>query len=372
MPNNIVGLNLARRHQPNFIAAAADIVNANGGAWGYADHPADPRGSRLGLRRTTLQQLLDRCFEARLQPIVRVATRFDEETGIWDRPTEDEPGRWRWLFEQVRWPNRLVWVIPANEPNLGREWGGQVDVASYAHYLELFMNMFAGAESDRFQVVNAPLNLSNPHQPPEMQDAFEFLAEHMALDAERLRAAAGLGHQLVPGGRLRRGPPLHPPRLRGRAGGHRARDAGDRHRVRLPTATTRPMARFFVQAYKDWQADRRVIAATPLIWDPDFDDHWMFTLDRHGKVETDSPTYRALRELPRVAGSPEAGPPLGNTGQGVSAGALRSKPLPIFLPDPQRRPAAWWSARPRPDPSRAPLLVAVSSTRCLAGRGPCG
>ena len=36
VPNNIVGLNLARRHQPSYIAAAADIVNANGGAWGYA------------------------------------------------------------------------------------------------------------------------------------------------------------------------------------------------------------------------------------------------------------------------------------------------------------------------------------------------
>src|SRR5262245_54365398 len=139
-PNNIVGLNLARLHQDNFIWAAADIVNANGGAWGYVTVLLTREDRDLPTAAYELQQLLDRCFEARLQPIVRVATRFDPDTGIWDRPTDDEPIRWRWLFEQVRWPNRLVWVIPANEPNLGREWGGQVDAASYAQYLLLFLD----------------------------------------------------------------------------------------------------------------------------------------------------------------------------------------------------------------------------------------
>ena len=93
------------------------------------------------------------------------------------------------------------------------------------------------------------------------------------------------------------------------------------------------IARFFVEAYKDWQSDRRVIAATPLFWDPDVDNHWMFTLDGQGNVETSSATYRTLRELPRVAGSPEVVPPFGNTPR-VSAAAVKSRPLPIFLPDP--------------------------------------
>ncbi len=333
VPNNIVGLNLARRHQPNFIAAAADIVNANGGAWGYATILLTREDRDSMLAAYDLQQLLDRCFEARLQPIVRVATRFDEETGIWDRPTDDEPGRWRWLFEQVRWPNRLVWVIPANEPNLGREWGGQVDVASYARYLELFTYTFS--RNDRFRVVNAPLNLSNPHQPPEMQDAFEFLAEHMAMSPgvfERLPAWATNSYRVDGIGEG----------LRFTHRGYEAELETIGREMPVIVAESgllnrhdeAEVARFFVQAYEDWQADRRVIAATPLFWDPDFDEHWMFTLDRHGKIETDSATYRALRELPRVAGSPEAGPLLGNTDRGVSAGALRAKPLPIFLPDP--------------------------------------
>jgi len=37
--------------------------------------------------------------------------------------------------------------------------------------------------------------------------------------------------------------------------------------------------------------------------------------------------------LPRVAGSPGLVPPFGNTPR-ITASAVRSRPLPIFLPDP--------------------------------------
>jgi hypothetical protein len=93
------------------------------------------------------------------------------------------------------------------------------------------------------------------------------------------------------------------------------------------------IARFFVQAYADWQRDRRVIASTPLFWDPDVDNHWMFTLDDEGNVLTGSAAYRAMQALPRVAGSPDGAPPLSNT-PSVTASAVRARPLPIFMPGP--------------------------------------
>jgi hypothetical protein len=84
VPNNIVGLNLARLHQDNFIWAASDIANANGGAWGYVTVLLTREDRDSELAAYDLQQLLNRCFEAKLQPIVRVATRFDVDSGIWD------------------------------------------------------------------------------------------------------------------------------------------------------------------------------------------------------------------------------------------------------------------------------------------------
>jgi hypothetical protein len=331
-PNNIVGLNLARLHQSRFIWAAADIANANGGAWGYITILLTNQDRDSELPEHLLQQILDRCYEARVQPIVRVGTRFDSNTGIWERPTDDDPALWRGLFERVRWPNRTVWVIPANEPNLGREWGGQVDVASYARYLERFMQVFG--DSARFKVVNAPLNLSNPHSPPEMQDAFDFLAEHVALTPnvfERLPAWATNSYKIDGIGEgqrfTHRGYEVELEQI-GRDMPVIVTESGVLHRHGEDE-----IAQFFAEAYRDWGSDRRVIAATPLFWDPDVDDHWMFTLDGQGNVETGSATYRMLRALPRVAGSPDGIPPFANTAR-VSAAAVKARPLPIFLPDP--------------------------------------
>ena len=263
---------------------------------------------------------------------MRVGTRFDEGTGIWDRPTDDDPLKWRTLFEQVRWPNRTVWVVPANEPNLGREWGGAVDVASYSRYLERFLDIFA--DSDRFNVVNAPLNLSNAHKPPIMQDAFEFLAEQMDATPTVFERLSGWASNSY--------------RVDGLGEGQRFTHRGYELELEtigreLPVLITESgflnqpneedVARFFTRAYRDWMNDRRVVAATPLFWDPDVDHHWMFTLDDEGYVESGSATYRALRELPRVAGSPDLLPPMANTVR-IQASAVTSRPLPIFLPDP--------------------------------------
>jgi hypothetical protein len=334
VPNNIVGLNVARRTQSQYIRVTGQIANANGGSWGYVTVLlTNQERDDAVLPEHVLQQLLDRCYESRLQPIVRVGTRFDSNTGVWERPTDDDPVLWRRLFERVKWPNTPVWIVPANEPNLGREWGGKVDVESYARYLERFMHAFA--DSDRFKVVNAPLNLSNPHHPPEMQDAFDFLAEHVALTPtvfERLPAWASNSY-----------------RVDGIGEGPRFTHLGYEVELEqlgreMPVIITESgvlnvgdqeeIARFFVQAYADWQGDRRVIAATPLFWDPDVDNHWMFTLDDQGNVETGSATYQALRSLPRVAGSPHSVPPLANTSR-VSASAVKARPLPIFMPEPQ-------------------------------------
>lgn len=329
--NNIVGLNIARHHSPRYIWAAADVANANGGSWGYLTILLTREDRDDPLSAHALQQVLDRCYEARVQPIVRVATRFDLDSGVWDRPNDQDPARWRALFEQVKFPNRTVWVVPANEPNLGREWGGAVHVPSFVSYLNTFMAVFA--DSDRFKVVNAPLNLSNPHQLPRMQDAFDFLAEMMALDAsifERLPAWATNSYKVDGFGDgvrfTHRGYELELEVI-GREMPVIITETGwlNRH-------SDEEVMRFYVQAFKDWQADHRVIAVTPLIWDPDVDDHWMFTLDGKGEVVTSNGAYQALHGLPRVAGSPNGIAPIANTPR-VSAAAVRTRPLPIFMPE---------------------------------------
>ncbi|MFN8522855.1 MAG: SH3 domain-containing protein [Chloroflexota bacterium] len=303
IPNNIVGLNLARLHQGQWIWAASDLVNANGGDWGYITVTWTRDDRDRYLADYELQQFLDRCLDHHVQPIIRVATRFDTKRQVWAGPEWDEPRKWREFLENANWPVERVWIIAGNEPNLGREWSGEVDAAGYARYLAHFMDEFAG--SPRFKVVNAPLDISNGTDLPRMQDALEFIAEMRAAVPnifERLPAWASNPYRVPSGGSAVRYT-------------HRAYeaelDAAGRDMPVLiteahamETTDEQEIARFFEDAYRDWAADPRVITATPLFWHPDTGVFWMFSMTSNGAIKSRSPTYFAMKSLPRVAGRP--------------------------------------------------------------------
>ena len=324
IPNNIVGLNVARLHQPIYIWATSDTVNANGGDWGYITvvWTIDDREARNA--EYNLQQFLDRCFEHHVQPIVRVATKFSRSTkpgnqppgsqgadGSWSRPDWDEPRRWLEYFEKATWPSRHAWIIVGNEPNLGREWGDEVDAAGYARYLSHFLDVFKG--SPRFDVVSGALDISNSTQLPVMQDALEFLdamGEAVPGIFARLPAWASNPYRVTSGGPGARYTHLAYEAEFDRIGREMPvliTEAGH-----LETGDEQEIARFYAEAFRDWMADPKVVAATPLFWHPDRNDFWMFEIDNKNRFVYKSPTYELLRKLPRVAGSPEYVVTVGN------------------------------------------------------------
>lgn len=350
IPNNIVGLNVARLHQPLYIWAASDLVNANGGDWGYLTVVWTIQDRAAPMAEYNLQLFLDRCFEFHVQPIVRVATKFEAKReptvpgqpavkpnpqgaeGTWMRPDWDEPQKWRDFFERGRWPTRHAWIVVGNEPNLGREWGGEVDAAGYARYLAHFLDVFAGAP--RFDVVSGALDISNTTALPVMQDALEFLDEMgKAVPGifERLPAWASNPYS-VPG----QGPGARYTHLAyeteldriGREMPVLITEAGH-----LQTGDEQEIARFYAQAFRDWMADPKVIAATPLFWHPDRNDFWMFELDKRGAFVHKSPTYELLRRIPRIAGSPEFTVTIENTARTTPFEVVVAEPAPDDGPD---------------------------------------
>jgi hypothetical protein len=311
--NNIFGLNVGRLKQRLYIWAAADLANASGGDWGYLTSVWTSEDREDRRAELNLQVFLDYCFEYEIHPIVRVATRFDSNPKKlnWLRPDWDEPAKWRAYFETARWPTQPVYIVAGNEPNLGREWGGEVDATSYAQYLAHCLDVFES--SPLFKVVGAPLDITNTTELPIMQDAFEFLDEMGAAVPgifERLPAWAS-------------NPYKSPSRGTSARFTHLAYEAELDHIGRelpvliteaghLETGDDDEIARFYAEAYPAWKADPKVISATPLFWHPDRNDYWMFEMDAKGAFVHRSPTYEVLRKIPKVAGSPTYVPAVAN------------------------------------------------------------
>lgn len=326
--NNIVGLNVARLRRDRYVAAAAEIVNANGGDWGYLTVVFTSEERDNGTGDQLLRELLDRCYEYHLQPIIRVATRFDVGSETWSRPEPDDAERWRAFLERGKWPTAKVWVIAGNEPNLGREWGGEVDAAAYAAYLDHFLNVFS--DSERFMVANAPLDASNTSEMPKMQDAYEFLTE---MDTAvpgifaRLQGWASNPY-MVPhqGPELRYTHRAYESELEfiGRDMPVLVTEAGH-----LNTGDEKEIAAFYEEAFRDWTADSRVVAVTPLFWHPDRGVYWMFDFNKDNQVIEKSPTYDLMQRLPRERGSPMYAPDMGNV-----ARAPAPKPTTALAPRP--------------------------------------
>jgi hypothetical protein len=360
--NNIIGLNVARLRRDRYIWAAAELVNANGGDWGYltvvftAAERDSPAGERL------LQELLDRCYESHLQPIIRVATRFDDGAEVWSRPDPDDAEKWRAYLERGRWPTKRVWVIVGNEPNLGREWGGDVDSASYAEYLSRFLDVFE--DSDRFKIVNGPLDASNPTQMPVMQDAYEFMGGMEAAVPGIFARLAGWASNpyrvLAQGEALRYTHRAYAAELEaiGRDMPVLITEAGH-----LDTGDEKEIAVFYGRAFRDWMADPRVVAVTPLFWHPDRGVYWMFDFSKEGKIVDKSPTYELIQSLPRMRGSPEYTPDIENVARGEAqapppvdetrrmAASLGPPVLPTTTPTPTMLPP---TDTPTPVPTEPP------------------
>jgi hypothetical protein len=299
-PNNPVGINLARWIEHPYLWAAAELVNSNGGDWGHVtivlveDDRADP---------DRLQRLFDQCYLHHLVPIVRIGTRFDLARGVWARPQPNDPYLWREFFDRVRWPTTHHYIVVGNEPNLGREWGGAVDAADYARYLEKWLTVFA--DDRHYRVFNGALDASNDTSLPERMDEYEFIAA--------MRQASPTLFERLDGWASN---PYHfrwwAEELRYSYRAYEAELAAigrDMPVIIVESATghvddPRAVADYYEMAFKHWLADPRVVAATPLFWNPEAEQFWMYDVDGDGSVREPSPTYFRIKELRKSAGSP--------------------------------------------------------------------
>jgi hypothetical protein len=306
--NNPIGINVIRWTENQYLWAASDLVNSAGGDWGYITITLVDQDRNDPSR---LQRILNQCAHRHLTPIIRVATRFDLRTATWSRPEWDGPYRWRELFSDLQWPTTLKYVVVGNEPNLGREWGGEVDPGGYARYLDKWLEAFADDPS--FRIFNGALDASNDTSMPDRMDEFEFIdamREEVPSLVDRLHGWASNPYHFWWGTEARFTYKAYEAEL-----DYLGRDMPvivmEFHAFEIDEP--RMVAEYYAEAYDYWLADPRIIAITPFFWNPESDSFWMYQVNPDGTVADASPTYHWLRSLPKRAGSPKFHPPLANT-----------------------------------------------------------
>jgi hypothetical protein len=151
-PNNIYGIHI---HDESDLEDAANLVNSNGGDWGYVTIVIQ-KGERDHNR---WQKIFDKMRMLHLIPILRIATA--EKDGGWEKGNFNEIPGWVDFLNNLNWVVENRYVVIGNEPNHAIEWGGEVNPEEYSDYLLAFAKALKEKNKDFF-ILPAALDASAP------------------------------------------------------------------------------------------------------------------------------------------------------------------------------------------------------------------
>ena len=151
-------------------AAALIKTEANRDQWTYVTLPLSHDDLE---RHDEWQAAFTEAKKHRINPIVRLTSRFDPQLNAWSVPTRGEIIQLFHFLSRLEWPQDAKFIIAFNEPNHASEWGGQLDPAGYAKVLN-FITHWAHTEHYGYRVLPAAMDLAAPNGPDTME-AFGFL-----------------------------------------------------------------------------------------------------------------------------------------------------------------------------------------------------
>lgn len=129
----------------DYADAAAQLVNTNGGDWGYALVPYAVYDNDFEKWDGFFRQL----NHDHLIPIIQ----------LWDLRSPTDTKHAAQFLDSLPWPILKHYVSVYNEPNDGAFWNGKADPESYAHVLDETINTFK-AQNQQFFMLNGAFNAS--------------------------------------------------------------------------------------------------------------------------------------------------------------------------------------------------------------------
>lgn len=145
--NNIFGLYIYAE-VPEYFDLAAELVNSNGGDWGYVLIPFGMRDRDSAKWERVFEQLR----ELHLIPIIQL---WDVDVEKFEKETTDAAK----FLDGFIWPIQTRYISVYNEPNDSRFWYGKVAPEEYAYILSKTIKIFKERNADYF-MINGAMNVS--------------------------------------------------------------------------------------------------------------------------------------------------------------------------------------------------------------------
>lgn len=165
--NNKFGIHLATPDNTD-MEKAAELVNSSGGKWGYVTLVIQENDRDL----RKWQDVFNKLRELRLIPIIRIAT--EPQGDRWRRPEKEDTDSWVDFLNSLNWVVKDRYVVLFNEPNHGREWGGEVNPEHYADVAYSFAKGLKEKNKDFF-IMLAGLDSAAPSAAPLFEDEGSFI-----------------------------------------------------------------------------------------------------------------------------------------------------------------------------------------------------
>lgn len=169
-PNNKIGIHILF---PDELKKAAELVNSNGGDWGYVTIPIQSSDKNL----EKWQAFMNDSGKYHLIPIVRLATNGDYfNTKVWEKPDFSTVLDFSNFLNSLDWPTKNRYVVIFNEPNRNDEWEGTPNPSEYAQILSYAASVFKSKSQDFF-IISAGLDNAAPTINGQFMNEYTFMRQ---------------------------------------------------------------------------------------------------------------------------------------------------------------------------------------------------
>lgn len=172
----VLGIHILSTHE----LPAAEVLlksSSNSETWHYITIPVTLNDLS---KQAEWQQFFNESRQARLIPIVRLATKVDGAS--WQVPSRKEITSLLSFLSSLEWPTDKKHIIVLNETNHAKEFGGRINPEEYAEILR-FTSQWARSEQKNYVVLPGAMDLAAPNG-KETMEAFTYLDRMVAYDPE--------------------------------------------------------------------------------------------------------------------------------------------------------------------------------------------